>query len=226
MQPKRALVVDDEPSVRDVLVDALRLSGFEVDAAADGLEALNLLRRTSFDILITDVNMPKLSGYDLVDKLRSAGDYTPVIFLTARNQRPDISMGFTLGADDYVAKPFGLEELILRINAILRTSPREVPKILRCGPVGIDLANHKVTLQDDEISLSPTEYKLLCYLMEHKNKVLTKNAILDAVWGMGFLETAGVLDTFISYLRKKVHRDGFEGIVTVRGVGYKIVDAK
>lgn len=129
MQPKRALVVDDEPSVRDVLVDALRLSGFEVDAAADGLEALNLLRRTSFDILITDVNMPKLSGYDLVDKLRSAGDYTPVIFLTARNQRPDISMGFTLGADDYVAKPFGLEELILRINAILRrTSPREVPK--------------------------------------------------------------------------------------------------
>jgi two-component system OmpR family response regulator len=171
--------------------------------------------------------MPKLNGYELVEKLRSNGDNTPVIFLTARNQRPDISMGFALGADDYVAKPFGLEELLLRTAAILRrTAPIEAPKVLRCGPIYLDTENHLVSIHDEEIPLSPTEFRLLSYLMEHKNKVLTKNSILDSVWGMGFLETAGVLDTFISYLRKKLHRDGFEGIVTVRGVGYKIVDSK
>ena len=203
------------------------MSGFAVSTAVDGLDALGAFHKNEFDLLITDVNMPKLDGYELVANLRAKGNNVPVIFLTARNEKPDVSTGFKLGADDYISKPFGLEELIFRINAILkRVQPRKVSALLTCGPITLDNETHRVVLNEDEISLSPTEFRLLAYLMENKNKVLTKHALLDTVWEMGFSENTAVVDTFISYLRKKLHKSGYEGIQTVRGIGFKIADHK
>ena len=225
MESRKILVVEDELSVRELIEDALNMSGFSVTTAGDGLEALNLLRNYQFDLLVTDVTMPKLDGYELVKNLRSKGNETPVIFLTARNEKPDISTGFKVGADDYISKPFGLEELIFRITAILkRVRPSAARNVLTCGPIHLNNETHLVTFNEVAISLSPTEFRLLEILMENKNKVLTKHALLDHVWDMGFSESTAVVDTFISYLRKKLHKSGFSGIVTVRGIGFKITD--
>lgn len=220
------LVVDDETSLLEMVFDTLSIAGYEVQTARDGLQALQLIREKSFDLVLTDVNMPKLDGYQLVEKLRERNLETPVVFLTARNEKPDVTQGLRLGADDYITKPFGLEELTLRISAILRrTKPSgNTPVILECGPVKIDLERHQVWVENKNIDLSPTEFRLLSYLVENKNRVLTKHALLDEVWGLGFLENATVLDTFISYLRKKIHTEAFNGIRTVRGIGFEITD--
>lgn len=220
------LVIDDESAVLDMIVDALTMAGFEVSAASDGLEALQLIRNKNFDLVVTDVNMPKLDGYQLVEKLRERDAETPVIFLTARNEKMDVTRGLKLGADDYITKPFGLEELSLRIQAILKRTKRvsRVEEVLKCGPVVLDLHRHRVSVEGKEVELSPTEFRLLGYLMENKNRVLTKHDLLDEVWGLGFLENATVLDTFISYLRKKIHTERFSGIRTVRGIGFEITD--
>lgn len=225
MEP-RILVVEDEPSVRDLICDALNLAGYLPTPATDGFEASQLLRAGVFDLIVTDINMPKVDGYELVERIRARGNQTPVLFLTARNEKPDVARGLKLGADDYVTKPFGLEELTLRIAAILRRTNKttEVPAILTCGPVTANLSSYIVQVGGDEVSLSPTEFRLLTYLMENKNKVLTKNALLDEIWGLGFVDSSSVVDTFISYLRKKVHINGFEGVRTVRGVGFQIAD--
>lgn len=220
------LVVDDETAVLEMIVDALGIGGYQVISAADGLEALQLIRKQDFDLIVTDVNMPKLDGYQFVEKLRERDAQTPVIFLTARNERVDINRGLKLGADDYITKPFGLEELSLRIRAILKRTRKvsQTAEILNCGPVVLDPNRHRVSVGHKDVELSPTEFRLLAYLMENKNRVLTKHDLLDEVWGLGFLENATVLDTFISYLRKKIHTETFSGIRTVRGVGFEITD--
>ncbi|MEY2825648.1 MAG: hypothetical protein RLZZ122_12 [Actinomycetota bacterium] len=220
------LVIDDETAVLEMIVDALTIAGFQVNSATDGLEALQLIRNQDFDLVVTDVNMPKLDGYQLVEKLRERDTQTPVIFLTARNEKVDITRGLKLGADDYITKPFGLEELTLRIRAILKRTQKvsTTEAVLVCGPVVLDPNRHRVSVDGKEVELSPTEFRLLAYLMENKNRVLTKHALLDEVWGLGFLENATVLDTFISYLRKKIHTSSFSGIRTVRGVGFEITD--
>jgi two-component system OmpR family response regulator len=220
------LVIDDETAVLEMIVDALTIAGFQVNSATDGLEALQLIRKQEFDLVVTDVNMPKLDGYQLVEKLRERDTETPVIFLTARNEKVDITRGLKLGADDYITKPFGLEELTLRIRAILKRTQKisTSEAVLECGPVVLDPNRHRVSVEGKEVELSPTEFRLLAYLMENKNRVLTKHALLDEVWGLGFLENATVLDTFISYLRKKIHTSSFSGIRTVRGVGFEITD--
>lgn len=220
------LVIDDETAVLEMIVDALTIAGFQVNSATDGLEALQLIRKQDFDLVVTDVNMPKLDGYQLVEKLRERDTETPVIFLTARNEKVDITRGLKLGADDYITKPFGLEELTLRIRAILKRTQKisTSEAVLECGPVVLDPNRHRVSVEGKEVELSPTEFRLLAYLMENKNRVLTKHALLDEVWGLGFLENATVLDTFISYLRKKIHTSSFSGIRTVRGVGFEITD--
>ena len=168
--------------------------------------------------------MPKISGFEFLQTIRDKSIDTPVIFLTARNSKPDIASGFRLGADDYITKPFGLEELALRCAAILRrTKPDELEQaFLSCGPLSIDEQAHKVFLDKEEIALSPTEFRLLVLLLENKNRVLTKELLLDRIWGIDFAESTAVVDTFISYLRKKIHKNGFSGIKTVRGVGFSI----
>jgi len=222
------LIVDDEAGVRELLGDALRIAGFETATAPDGMSALTSIRNKKPDLLIIDINMPLMDGFELVERLRSTGDNTPALMLSARADRADITRGLTLGADDYVTKPFGLEELLLRVKAILRRANVAVAQgvDMRCGPISIDEASHTVQFNGEPVELSPTEFRLLQVLIENKNRVLSKSLLLDEVWGITFESESTVADTYISYLRKKLHRDGFEGIKTVRGVGFVIQDPK
>ena len=226
--PTKILIVDDESGVRELLKDALKLAGFETQAASDGMSALTLLRSYSPDIMIIDINMPLMDGFELVERLRKTGNEVPVLMLSARADRVDVTRGLTLGADDYVVKPFGLEELVLRLKAILRRSHLSgMPSsTIKCGPISIEDSTHTVTFNDEVIDLSPTEYRLLQVLIENKNRVLSKGVLLDDVWGITFESESTVVDTYISYLRKKLHKDGFEGIKTVRGVGFVIQEPK
>ena len=224
----RILIVDDEAGVRELLKDALKLAGFETQVANDGMSALTALRSYTPDIMIIDINMPLMDGFELVERLRKNGNNVPVLMLSARADRVDITRGLTLGADDYVVKPFGLEELVLRLKAILRRSHLSgAPSTsLKCGPISINDATHTVTFNEEVIDLSPTEYRLLQVLIENKNRVLSKSVLLDDVWGITFESESTVVDTYISYLRKKLHRDDFDGIKTIRGVGFVIQEPK
>jgi two-component system OmpR family response regulator len=224
----RILVVDDEDVLREMLGDALRLSGFEVLEAADGSKALTILQSGKVDLIISDVNMPGMDGYEMLSHLRAQGDETPAIMLTARRERADVTKGLKLGADDYVTKPFGLEELILRVNAVLRRTLGAVSASskLVCGPVEIIDDLHQVTVDGVEVELSPTEYHLLTVLMENKGKVISRSKLLLEVWDINFDTGTNVVDTYISYLRRKVHTDTFQGIKTVRGIGFQMIDTK
>lgn len=222
------LVVEDEPEVRDLVSEALSVAGHQTLIASDGLEAINLLQTKKPDLIISDVNMPKLDGFSMVEKIRDRGIETPVIFLTARSEKPDVGLGFRIGADDYVAKPFGIEEIVLRVNAVLRrtnSSSENQSEALTAGPIRVDVNLARVERNGEAISLSPTEFRLLVTLMENRNKVLSRQHLLDVVWGMGFTDSATVVDTYISYLRKKLHTQSFEGIRTVRGFGFQITES-
>ena len=222
------MVVDDEAGVRELVCDALRIAGFETMQANDGMSALTALRAAKPDLLIIDINMPLMDGFDLVERLRSQNDLTPVLMLSARSDRADITRGLSLGADDYVTKPFGLEELLLRVKAILRRTTKVSATFttLSCGPITLNEETHQVTFDADIVDLSPTEFRLLAILLESKGRVLTKSVLLDDVWGITFESETSVVDTYISYLRKKLHRDGFDGIKTIRGVGFQILEPK
>lgn len=218
------MIIDDEAGVRELLADALKLAGFETVTAADAMVAQTLLRTTKPDLLIVDINMPLMDGFEFIERIRGNGDNTPALMLSARGDRADITRGLTIGADDYVTKPFGLEELVLRVRAILRRSQftEAAPTVLSVGPITLDEESHKVTLAGEVIDLSPTEFRLLHVLLESKGRVLSKTYLLEEVWGINFETETTVVDTYISYLRKKLHRDGFEGIRTVRGVGFQL----
>ena len=218
------MIIDDEAGVRDLLGDALKLAGFETITAADAMIAQTLLRNTKPDLLIVDINMPMMDGFEFIERIRGNGNNTPALMLSARADRADVTRGLTLGADDYVTKPFGLEELVLRIKAILRRSQFTLttPTNMSCGPITLDSDSHQVTFNDERVDLSPTEFRLLHVLLESKGRVLSKTYLLDEVWGITFESESTVVDTYISYLRKKLHRDGFEGIRTVRGVGFQL----
>ncbi len=221
---QQILIIDDEAGVRELLADALKLAGFETLTAADAMVAQTMLRTTKPDLLIVDINMPLMDGFEFIERIRSNGDQTPALMLSARADRADVTRGLTLGADDYVTKPFGLEELVLRIRAILRRSQfnESTSTSLSCGPVALDEASHQVTFNGEVVDLSPTEFRLLHVLLESKGRVLSKSVLLDEVWGINFETETTVVDTYISYLRKKLHRDGFEGIRTIRGVGFQL----
>ena len=222
------MVVDDEAGVRELVCDALRIAGFETLQANDGMSALTALRTVKPDLLIIDINMPLMDGFDLVERLRTQNDLTPVLMLSARIDRADITRGLSLGADDYVTKPFGLEELLLRVKAILRRTSKvsTTATTLSCGPISLNEEIHQVTFNSEVVDLSPTEFRLLAILLENKGRVLSKSVLLDDVWGITFESETSVVDTYISYLRKKLHRDGFEGIKTIRGVGFQILESK
>ena len=222
----QVLVVDDDSSVRELVCDALMLAGYQTQSAQDGLVALSIQKKNPSDLIVSDVNMPKLDGYQLAQKLRDLGDATPIIFLTARSDKPDVSRGFRVGADDYISKPFGIEELVLRVGAVLRrVQPKDKStEKISIGPISIDPETIQVTVAGTQVVLSPTEYRLLITLVENRNRVLSRQFLLDAVWDMGFADSATVVDTYISYLRKKLHTADYEGIRTVRGFGFQIVD--
>ena len=222
MAKANILVVDDEAGVRDMLADALRMQGYAAATSADGHAALREFYEGDFDLIISDVNMPKVNGFELLERLRATGNETPVILLTARGDRADVAVGFRAGADDYVTKPFGLEELMLRVEARLKHLLNAQREVLEVGPVRLDEDAHQVTVDGVAVELSPTEFRLLQELMQRKGRVATKGSLLDSVWGINWDTTVTVLDTYISYLRKKLHTDSWQGIKTVRGIGFQI----
>lgn len=218
----RILVVDDEPAINELLVDALRLAQYEPVSAAHGMEALRVLREQEIDLAIVDVNMPVMSGYELLERMRESGIATPVLVLTAREGRDDTRTSFGLGADDFVRKPFGVEEIILRVAAILRRSRTDVPSLVkRVGGIVLDDDAHEVRLDDELVELSPTEYRLLSVLMDNVGRVLAKEQLLEQVWGFDRGSESSTVETYVSYLRKKFG-DGIS-IRTVRGVGYQLL---
>jgi two-component system OmpR family response regulator len=217
----RILVVDDEESIRFLLKTALGHFGFEVQTAASGLEAIELAGRFVPDLIVLDVMMPDRNGFDVIKRLRSEGSDVPVLFLTARDSAEDRVHGFTLGADDYVTKPFSLEEVVARVNAILRrVGKKHSESKLRYADLTLDDDAHLVARAGHPIELSPTEYKLLRYLMANAGRVLSRAQILDHVWNYEFDGEATVVESYVSYLRKKVDTLGPPLIKTVRGVGY------
>lgn len=222
---KRILVVDDEPAVNDLICDALRLASYDTVSAGHGMEALTVLREQRIDLAIVDVNMPVMSGYDLLERMRSSGIQTPVIVLTARQEREDTRTSFGLGADDFVRKPFGIEELTLRVTAILRRSGQAESRNVRTiGRITIDDDAHEVRLGDLSIELSPTEYRLLSVLAANPGRVLTREQLLDQVWGLGPGIESTAVETYVSYLRRKFGDDLV--IRTVRGIGYQLMDPR
>jgi two-component system OmpR family response regulator len=216
------LVVDDEHGIRTLLSEVLNIAGFQVTMAADGLDALNQIRKNKFDLVLLDVNLPKVDGFAILEKIRASAPAQPIIMISARTEKDDVTHGLRLGADDYIRKPFSVEELVLRVeNRLRRTSNSEVETFI-CGPIELNELKHQVLFKDQEIELSPTEFNLLLALIHNQNRVMTKEKLLDLVWGLDFETSTNVVDTYISYLRKKLHKDGFEGIKTVRGVGFKL----
>jgi two-component system OmpR family response regulator len=224
MAAQRILVADDDEAVCDTIEDALHLAGYLTMRARDGQMALDRVRNDRPDLVILDVNMPKVDGFEVLRKMRSLSITTPAILLTARHEREDTVTGLKLGADDYVKKPFGLEELLLRVAAVLRRVNGESDSVLMCGSISLSVARHEVLCAGKAIDLSPTEFRLLEYLMENKNRVLTKQQILDAVWGIDFDTSTTVVETFVSYLRKKMSPEVEKMLLTVRGIGFKLVD--
>ena len=198
------------------------MNGYETISAKHGLEALRLIREQKPDLVILDINMPQLDGFGVIEKLRNENNNVPVIVLTARDQKDDKSIGFGLGADDFVTKPFGLEELLMRVSAVLRRSQNTPTSgnILVSGNISLDVSNYRISVKGEVIETSPTEFKLLNYLMQNMDRVLTREQILSAVWGLDFATDGAVLDTYISYLRKKLGDNA--NIRTIRGVGYQI----
>lgn len=223
MSKGRILVVEDEVGIRDLITEVLKLSDFEVVSAADGLVALDLIRKTQFDLILLDVNLPHIDGFALLEKTRANAPTLPIILLSARVDKEDVTHGLKLGADDYIRKPFGVEELVLRVENLLRRINRVSTNQLSCGPIVLREAEHEVRFNGELVDLSPTEFSLLNVLIENQGVVLSKERLLELVWDLDFETNTNVVDTYISYLRKKLHRDGFDGIKTVRGVGFKLV---
>lgn len=218
------LVVEDEEPIRELVAAALRFRQFRVETAESGREALARVHNTTCDLVVLDVNLPDLDGFAVCQKLRAAGDRRPVIFLTARDDPADLRAGFTGGGDDYVTKPFSLEELLLRIEAVLRRSRghEEGSSRLNCGDLVLDEDAHRVWRGSNEVALSPTEFRLLRYLLLNRDRVVSKNQILDHVWDYEYAGDPAAVETYVSYLRRKLDdRDG-QLICTVRGFGYSL----
>jgi len=223
---QKVLVVDDEPSIVDAVATCLRYEGFDVNVAATGRAALLAAHATSPDLIILDVMLPDLDGFHLTQRLRQEGVESPVLFLTAKDALEDKVRGLTVGGDDYVTKPFALAEIVARTHAILRRtgSPVENGGPLRFADVEMDEAAHEVRRSGEAIQLTATEFNLLRFFLRNPRQVLSKAQILDNVWHYDFGGDASVVETYVSYLRRKLEKYGPPLIHTVRLVGYVLKD--
>jgi two-component system OmpR family response regulator len=224
----KILVVDDEPHIRDLLTTSLRFSGFDVRAVGAGAAAISAVLEDEPDLILLDVMLPDISGFGVTTRLRASGFTSPILFLTAKDDTEDKITGLTVGGDDYVTKPFSLDEIIARIKAILRRTMAEADDAtIHVGDLAMNQDTHEVTVRGAEIELSPTEFKLLRYLMLNANRVLSKAQILDHVWEYDFNGDVGIVESYISYLRRKID-DGSSDpmIVTKRGFGYMLKSPK
>lgn len=230
------VVVDDEPSIRELLVASLHFAGFDVATAASGSEAIEVIEKTQPDLIVLDVMLPDIDGFTVTRRIRQEGIGAPVLFLTARDDTQDKVMGLTVGGDDYVTKPFSLEEVVARIRAILRrthATQDENDGIVRVADLVLDEDAHEVHRAGVEVDLSPTEFKLLRYLMLNAGRVVSKAQILDHVWEYDWNGDAAIVESYISYLRRKIDQiETADGqpvaplIQTRRGVGYMLREPK
>lgn len=222
----RLVVVEDDESIRELLAAGLRFAGYSVRTVADGGAALQTLAARDADLVVLDVNLPDVDGFEVCRRLRAAGDDVPVIYLTARREADDLRTGFAGGGDDYVTKPFSLDELTFRIEAVLRrTGTRDgrgaATHRLSCGHVELDEATHQVWRAGEEVQLTPTEFRLLHYLLVNVDRVLTRMQILDHVWSYDFEGDWQIIETYVSSLRKKLETADHGRIIhTVRSIGY------
>jgi len=222
--PAHILVVDDEPSITELLATALRYIGYQVTTAATGFAALDAAATAAPDLVVLDVLLPDIDGFEVCRRLRAARDFVPVIFLSARDSEDDRVTGFVRGGDDYVTKPFSLQELTLRIGALLRrvrggTADEATPR-LRYRDLEMDEDRHQVWRAGREVDLSPTEFRLLRYFLLNPERVLSKQQILDHVWQYDFNGEDNVVETYVSYLRRKLDDAEPRLLRTVRGFGY------
>jgi len=220
----RVLVVDDEPNIADVVSIALRYNDYEVQTAASGEQALEAAHRFRPHLIVLDVMLPDLDGLEVARQLRERGEETPVVFLTAKDTTEDKVRGLTLGGDDYVTKPFSVEELLARIATVLRRFGRAADGdgVLRFADLELDEETHEVFRAGAPVELTDTEFRLLAFMMRHPRIVLSRAKLLDHVWEYDFAGDARVLETYVSYLRKKLEAHGPRLIQTVRGVGYAL----
>ena len=228
-EPIKVLVVDDEPNIRDLLTTSLRFNGYSVYAVGNGNDAVVAAEKGKPDIILLDVMLPDQSGFAVTKKLRSMGIDVPVLFLTARDETEDKVTGLTVGGDDYMTKPFSLDEIMARISAILRRTQKieTSDSVIEVGEISMNEDAHDVVVNDQLVEFSPTEYKLLRFLMSNANRVLTKSQILDHVWEYDFGGEMGIVESYVSYLRKKLDPLTSEPvIVTKRGVGYMYKSTK
>jgi two-component system response regulator MtrA len=222
----RILLVEDDPSIREITALGLRNAGFEVETADDGQAGLDRFRSAAYDLVLLDVMLPRLDGLEVCRAIRRAS-IVPVVMLTARADTIDVVVGLEAGADDYVKKPFEVPELVARVRAAIRRAGREAgePETLRLGPIVIDLAGRTVTRDGHEIALTRTEFDLLAELARNAGRVLTRDVLLDRIWGYDYLGDSRLVDVAIQRVRAKVETDPAspELIQTVRGAGYKAV---
>ena len=224
--PVRVLVVDDEASLVELLQMALRYEGWQVETATDGASALHKARTFEPDVIVLDIMMPGLDGLEVLRRMRATGDDAAVLFLTAKDSVNDRVVGLTAGGDDYVTKPFSLEEVVARLRGLMRRAgtaiTRDSEPILRVGDLSLNEDSHEVVRGDREIELTATEFELLRFLMRNQRRVVSKAQILDRVWNYDFGGRSSVVELYISYLRKKIDAGHEPLIHTVRGVGYMI----
>jgi two-component system OmpR family response regulator len=228
-EPIKVLVVDDEPNIRDLLTTSLRFNGYSVYAVGNGNDAVVAAEKGKPDIILLDVMLPDQSGFAVTKKIRSMGIDVPVLFLTARDETEDKVTGLTVGGDDYMTKPFSLDEIMARISAILRRTQKieASDSVIEVGEISMNEDAHDVFVNGQLVEFSPTEYKLLRFLMSNANRVLTKSQILDHVWEYDFGGEMGIVESYVSYLRKKLDPLTSEPvIVTKRGVGYMYKSTK
>ncbi len=215
------LIVDDDPRITDLLRRVLAYEGYSVASAASGSEALNRSLERPPDLVVLDIMLPGLDGLEVAQRLRAAGDNVPILMLTARDTVADRVKGLEMGADDYLVKPFAPEELVARVKALLRRSQEERHEVLRYADVELDTGTRVAHRGAREIDLSPTEYELLALFVRRPRQVLTREIILDRVWGMDFEGSSNVMEVYIGYLRTKLEAEGESRLIhTVRGVGY------
>src|SRR5271166_4702264 len=227
----RVLVVDDEPNIRELVQVALKFHGCAVSTAANGTEAMRQVETAKPDLIVLDVMLPDIDGFEVCRRLRAAGNEVPVIFLTARDTSSDTVTGLAIGGDDYVTKPFSVEALVARVRAVLRRAARSAPPAepidgaddaLRAGDLELDEARWTVRRGGVPVELSPTEFRLLAYLMRHQGRVLTRAQLLENVWGWDYAGESQIVETYVSYLRRKLAPLGAPLIHTQRGVGYSL----
>jgi len=225
MDKVRILAVDDNPRIRQLLQANLSVEGYEVSTARDGAEALAELERRPYDLVILDLMLPKKAGYEVARRIREVSA-VPRIMLTARNSEADIVRGFDAGADDYLTKPFSVNELIVRVRAVIRRTKFSEEIVSRqplvAGEITIDLAQHRVLVRGQEVSLTPLEYRLLTYLASNQGRVMLHEDILRHVWGPEYREESEYLRVYVRYLRQKIERDPSKPkyIITKPGAGY------